>query len=326
VTSFTRLSTRVSATVKPERSQPKYFLLRSQHYGSCRIWKRFRKHKLALAGIVTIALIALACFAAPWIAPYDPLEIARDANGQILKNDPPSVDHIMGTDNIGRDVFSRLLHAGRISLLVAFVVTFASVGIGISIGAVSGYYGGWLDDVIQRFTEFTIAIPLLPLLLAFSALLRGVTLIPWLPRQWNSAVIITVILIIFSWTNASLLVRGMVLSLRHQEFTEAAKALGAGDFSIILRHMIPNSLAPIIVSATLGLGTVIILESALSFLGFGIQPPVPTWGNMLNEYQNDMWTQPAKVFYPGLAIFICVLAFNYIGDGLRDAMDPRLKH
>ncbi|HEX6303582.1 MAG TPA: ABC transporter permease [Anaerolineales bacterium] len=290
------------------------------------IWKRFRKHKLALAGIVTIVFIALACFTAPWIAPYDPLHITRDANGQILKNAPPSVDHIMGTDNIGRDVFSRLLHAGRISLLVAFIVTFASIIIGITIGAISGYYGGWMDDVIQRFTEFTIAIPLLPLLLAFSALLRGITLIPWLPRQWNSAVIITVILIVFSWTNASLLVRGMVLSLRHQEFTEAARALGAGDFSIIMRHMIPNSLAPIIVSATLGLGTVIILESALSFLGFGIQPPVPTWGNMLNEYQNDMWTQPAKVFYPGLAIFICVLAFNYIGDGLRDAMDPRLKH
>lgn len=290
------------------------------------IWRRFRKHKLALAGIVTISIIVLACIAAPWIAPYSPLEIARDANGQILKNDPPSPAHIMGTDNIGRDVFSRLLHAGQISLLVAFIVTFSSVLIGISIGAVSGYYGGWLDDIIQRFTEFTIAIPLLPLLLAFSALLRGITLIPWLPRQWNSAVIITVILIVFSWTNASLLVRGMVLSLRHQEFTEAARALGAGDFSIILRHMIPNSLAPIIVSATLGLGTVIILESALSFLGFGVQPPIPTWGNMLNEYQNDMWTQPAKVFYPGLAIFICVLAFNYIGDGLRDAMDPRLKH
>jgi peptide/nickel transport system permease protein len=276
------------------------------------VWRRFRRHKLALAGIVTIVAIALACLAAPWIAPYDPLEIARDANGQILRNDPPSLGHIMGTDTIGRDVFSRLLHAGRISLLVAF-------------GAISGYYGGWLDDIIQRFTEFTIAIPLLPLLLAFSALLRGVTLIPWLPRQWNSAVIITVILIIFSWTNASLLVRGMVLSLRRQDFTEAARALGAGNFSIILRHMIPNSLAPIIVAATLGLGTVIILESALSFLGFGIQPPVPTWGNMLNEYQNDMWTQPAKVFYPGLAIFVCVLAFNYIGDGLRDAMDPRLK-
>ncbi|HEY5571409.1 MAG TPA: ABC transporter permease, partial [Anaerolineales bacterium] len=227
--------------------------------------------------------------------------------------------------NIGRDVLSRLLYAGRISLSVAFIVTIISILIGVLVGAISGYYGGVLDDVIQRFTEFIIAIPLLPLLLAFSALLRGITFIPGIPRELNSAAIITIILIVFSWTSASLLIRGMVLSLRNQEFTEAARALGAGDLRIIVSHMIPNSLAPIIVSATLLLGTVIILESALSFLGFGIQPPVATWGNMLNEYQNDMWTQPAKVFYPGLTIFVCVLAFNYIGDGLRDAMDPRLK-
>jgi peptide/nickel transport system permease protein len=231
----------------------------------------------------------------------------------------------MGTDNIGRDVFTRLLYAGRISLTVAFIVTLFSMVIGVLVGAFSGYYGGWVDDVIQRFVEFLITIPLLPLLLAFSALLRGLS-IEGLPPEWSSAVIITLILIIFGWMGSSILIRGMVLSLRNQEFTEAAKALGLGSFGIIIRHMIPNSLAPIIVAATLSLGGVIVLESALSFLGFGIQPPVPTWGNMLNEYQNEMWTQPAKVFYPGLMIFICVLAFNYIGDGLRDAMDPRLKH
>ena len=290
------------------------------------IWRRFRKHKLALAGIVTITLIALACFLAPWVAPYDPIrDLARDANGQILSNDPPSLEHLMGTDSIGRDVFSRLLYAGRISLAVAFIVTIFATIIGVVIGAFSGYYGGTLDDVIQRFVEFLITIPLLPLLLAFSALLRGLT-VPGLPPEWSSAVIITIILILFGWMTASVLIRGMVLSLRKQEFSEAAKALGMGNLGIISRHMIPNSLAPIIVFATLNLGYVIIIESALSFLGFGIQPPVPTWGNMLNEYQNEMWTQPAKVFYPGLLIFICVLAFNYIGDGLRDAMDPRLKH
>ena len=289
------------------------------------IWRRFRRHRLALAGIAVIGLIALACFLAPWIAPYDPLAINKDATGQILKNDPPSSAHIMGTDNIGRDVFSRLLYAGRISLAVAFLVTFVTTVIGVLVGAFSGFYGGWIDDVIQRFTEFMLSIPLLPLLLAVSALLRGFV-IPGLPREWSSAVIISIILIIFYWITSSVLIRGMVLSLRKQEFAEAARALGLGNLGIILRHMIPNSLAPIIVSATLGLGTVIIIESALSFLGFGIQPPVPTWGNMLNEYQQDMWTQPAKVFYPGLAIFVCVLAFNYIGDGLRDAMDPRLKH
>jgi peptide/nickel transport system permease protein len=290
------------------------------------IWRRFRKHKLAVAGMVTIGLIALACYLAPLYAPYDPIrDLSRDENGQILRNDPPSLDHLMGTDNIGRDVFTRLLYAGRISLSVAFIVTFFTTIIGVLIGAFSGYYGGWVDEGIQRFVEFIIAIPLLPLLLAFSALLRGLT-IPGLPPEWSSAVIITLILIAFYWTTSAVLIRGMVLSLRNQEFTEAARALGLGSLGIIVRHMIPNSLAPIIVAATLGLGTVIVIESALSFLGFGIQPPVPTWGNMLNEYQNEMWTQPAKVFYPGLVIFICVLSFNYIGDGLRDAMDPRLKH
>jgi peptide/nickel transport system permease protein len=290
------------------------------------IWRRFRKHKLALAGMVAIAIIALACYLAPLYAPYDPVrDLSRDENGQLLRNDPPSLQHLMGTDNIGRDVFTRLLYAGQISLSVAFIVTFISTIIGVFVGAFSGYYGGWVDDVIQRFVEFLITIPLLPLLLAFSALLRGLT-IPGLPSEWSSAVIITLILTIFGWMSASILIRGMVLSLRNQEFTEAAKAMGLGSMGIIFRHMIPNALAPIIVSATLSLGTVIVIESALSFLGFGIQPPVPTWGNMLNEYQNEMWTQPAKVFYPGLVIFICVLAFNYIGDGLRDAMDPRLKH
>jgi peptide/nickel transport system permease protein len=290
------------------------------------IWKRFRKHKLALAGMVTIGVIALACYLAPLYAPFDPVrDLSRDENGQLLRNDPPSMQHLMGTDNIGRDVFTRLLYAGQISLSVAFIVTIFATLIGVFVGAFSGYYGGWIDDVIQRFVEFLITIPLLPLLLAFSALLRGIS-IPGLPPEWSSAVIITIILIVFGWMSAAILIRGMVLSLRNQEFTEAAKALGLGSLGIIMRHMIPNSLAPIIVSATLSLGGVIVLESALSFLGFGIQPPVPTWGNMLNEYQNEMWTQPAKVFYPGLVIFICVLAFNYIGDGLRDAMDPRLKH
>lgn len=290
------------------------------------IWRRFRKHRLAIAGVVVIFVIALACFLAPWVAPYDPIhDIAKDENGQIIKNDPPSLDHLMGTDNIGRDVFSRLLYAGRISLLVAFVVTFFCVIIGVLIGAFSGYYGGTFDDVIQRFVEFLLSMPLLPVLLAISALLRGFTF-PGVPREWSSVIIMMFILVIFYWTNSSLLVRGQILSLRNQEFTEAARAMGMNNLGIIMKHMIPNSLAPIIVTATLLLGFVIIIESALSFLGFGIQPPVPTWGNMLNEYQNEMWTQPAKVFYPGLIIFVCVLAFNYIGDGLRDAMDPRLKH
>lgn len=290
------------------------------------VWKRFKNHRLAVGGIFVISVIIFACIFAPWIAPFDPInDILKDPEtGQILRNAPPSGTYWMGTDAIGRDVFSRLLFAGRISLLVAFTVVFTTMIIGTLVGAFSGFYGGWIDDVIQRFVEFLITLPLLPLLLAISALLRGFT-VPGLPREWSSAVLISGVLIVFGWTGYTTLVRGMVLSLRNQEFTEAARALGMGNVGIITRHMIPNSLAPIIVSATLGLGGVIILELALSFLGFGIQLPVPTWGNMLNEYQHDMWTQPAKVFYPGLAIFVCTLAFNYIGDGMRDALDPRLK-
>jgi peptide/nickel transport system permease protein len=288
------------------------------------VWTRFRRHKLAVISTVVITIIILLCLLAPLVAPYDPITINKNEQGQILRNAPPSGEHIMGTDAIGRDVFSRLLYAGRISLLIAFVVTICSETIGALVGATSGYYGGAVDDVIQRFVEFMLTLPLLPLLLAFSALLRGMT-IPFLPEEWSSAVIIGIILIVFSWMGSTRLMRGMVLSLRNQEFTEAARAMGMSNFSIILRHMIPNAMAPIIVSATLGLGGVIIYESALSFLGFGIQPPIPTWGNMLAEYQGDMWTQPAKVFYPGLAIFIVNLSFNYMGDALRDALDPRLK-
>ncbi len=288
------------------------------------VWNRFRRHKLAVGGMIILIIIILACALAPIIAPYDPITINKDENGAIIKNATPSTQFLMGTDNIGRDVFSRLLYAGRISLLVAFIVTIVAESMGALIGAISGFYGGWVDEVIQRAVEFLLTLPLLPLLLAFSALLRGIT-ISGLPQEWSSAVIIAAILIIFGWMGSSRLMRGMVLSLRNQEFTEAARAMGLGNLGIIVRHMIPNALAPIIVSATLSLGGVIILESALSFLGFGIQPPIPTWGNMLAEYQDDMWTQPAKVFYPGLSIFVVNLAFNYMGDALRDALDPRLK-
>jgi peptide/nickel transport system permease protein len=288
------------------------------------VWNRFRRHKLAVISIFVLIIIILACTFAPVLAPYNPTLIHKDTNGSILKNAPPSLKFIMGTDAIGRDVFSRLLYAGRISLMLAFVVTIISETFGSLIGAISGFFGGWVDEVIQRTIEFLLTLPTLALLLAFSALLRGIQ-IPFLPTEWSSAVIIAIILIVFGWMPSARLMRGMVLSLRNQDFTEAARAMGLGNLGIIVRHMIPNALAPIIVSATLGLGGVIIYESALSFLGFGIQPPVPTWGNMLAEYQTDMWTQPAKVFFPGLSIFIVNLAFNYMGDALRDALDPRLK-
>jgi peptide/nickel transport system permease protein len=288
------------------------------------VWRRFRKHKLAVAGATVVIFMIVVSVLAPWIAPYDPIQQNVDAQGDRFRNASPSVDHLMGTDSIGRDVLSRLMHAGRISLLVAFSVVFIGESTGALIGAISGYYGGSVDMVIQRFTEFMLTLPTLPLLLAISALLRGIQ-VPLVPRELSSVAIIIFVLTAFGWMGACRLVRGMVLSLREMDFIEASRALGMGNSRIIVRHMIPNSMAPLIVNATLGLGTVIIIESALSFLGFGVQPPTATWGNMLNEYQHDMWTQPAKVFYPGLAIFIVTLSFNYVGDGLRDALDPRLK-
>lgn len=294
-------------TVKPESQ----FLV---------IWRRFRKHKLALAGLAVLIFVFIIALLAPLVAPYDPI-VDQDLTN---RNAAPSREHLLGTDVLGRDIFTRLLYGGRISLTVAFVVVVVTEVAGALIGAISGFYGGWVDMIIQRFVEFMISLPLLPVLLVVSSILRGVE-IPFFPDEWSSVVITTIVLSIFSWMGPCRQARGMVLSLRSMEFTEASQALGMSDLRIILRHMIPNSLPPLIVDATLGLGAVIIWESSLSFLGFGISPPVPTWGNMLNEYQKDMWMNPLKVFMPGLTIFLASLSFNYVGDGLRDAVDPRLK-
>jgi peptide/nickel transport system permease protein len=284
------------------------------------VWRRFKKHKLAVVGLVTITFFLLMAIFANVIAPYEPITYQDPYN----RNANPSAEHLMGTDEIGRDVFSRLLYAARISLTVAFVVTLLSHIVGAIVGGISGYFGGVADSIIQRVVDFLLTIPLLPLLLAFSSMLRGIA-IPFVPEQWTSVFIISFILTVFGWMGPSRLVRGMVLSMRELDFTEASRALGMSDLRIIVRHMIPNSMAPLIVSATMGVGTVIVLESALSFLGFGVQPPVPTWGNMLQAAQSGLLGSPAKVFYPGLAIFLTSLAFNYAGDGLRDALDPRLK-
>lgn len=283
------------------------------------VFRRFIKHKLAVAGMFVVVTFVLAALFAPIASPYDPY---KQNLGPAYSN--PSAAHILGTDELGRDVFSRLLYAARLSLFITLVVNFCTETFGTMMGAISGYFGGKIDMAIQRFVELLISIPTLPLLLFFSAMLRGIT-IPGLPDEWSQAIIISGVLIAFGWTGATRLVRGMVLSLREQEFTQACRALGMNNFQIIVRHMIPNSMAPVIVNLTLGLGGVIVLEAALSFLGFGITPPVPTWGNMLQNVQERMWQQPWLAFYPGLCIFLTSLSFNYIGDALRDALDPRLK-
>jgi peptide/nickel transport system permease protein len=281
--------------------------------------RRFLKHKLAVVGMVIVFIFVFLAIFANVLAPYDPYK-----QNLAPSYSNPSSEHLLGTDELGRDVFSRLLYAARISLFVTVLVNFVGETIGVIVGAISGYFGKWVDALIQRIVEFLLTLPTLPLLLFFSAMLRGMT-IPGLPDEWSKAVIISLVLIAFGWLGATRLVRGMVLGLRELDFVQAARALGSSDWRIITKHMIPNSLAPVIVNLTLGLGGVIVLEAALSFLGFGITPPVPTWGNMLQNVQERMWQQPWLAFYPGLCIFLMSLSFNYIGDGLRDALDPRLK-
>jgi peptide/nickel transport system permease protein len=281
--------------------------------------RRFVRHKLALVGLFIIFIFILIAIFADVIMPNNPL--AQNLAPQWAN---PSPNLPMGTDQLGRDVFSRLIFAARISLFVTIAVNLFTEVFGTIVGAVSGYYGGIVDNAIQRFVEVILTLPQLPLLLFFSAILRGIQ-VPGLERHWSSAIIIIVILSLLGWTTATLLVRGMVLSLREQEFTHASRSLGMGNWDIIRRHMIPNSLSPVIVNATLGLGGVIVLEAALSFLGFGIQPPIPTWGNMLQEVQQRIFLNPWLAFYPGICIFLLSLSFNYVGDALRDALDPRLK-
>ncbi|HEX8681299.1 MAG TPA: ABC transporter permease [Ardenticatenaceae bacterium] len=281
--------------------------------------RRFVRHKLALVGLFIIFIFILIAVFADVIMPNNPL--AQNLAPQWAN---PSPNLPMGTDQLGRDVFSRLIFAARISLFVTITVNLFTEVFGTIVGAISGYYGGIVDNAIQRFVEVILTLPQLPLLLFFSAILRGIE-VPGLERHWSSAIIIIVILSLLGWTTATLLVRGMVLSLREQEFTHASRSLGMGNWDIIRRHMIPNALSPVIVNATLGLGGVIVLEAALSFLGFGIQPPIPTWGNMLQEVQQRIFLNPWLAFYPGICIFLLSLSFNYVGDALRDALDPRLK-
>lgn len=272
------------------------------------IWRRFRKHKLALISLIFIVFLLLVAILAPWIMPY-PYEQIDVPNAFAS----PSPQHWMGTDQLGRDVLSRLMWGTRISLYVGIAATLVGHLIGIFVGAISGFYGGAVDSLLMRITDFFLTLPSLPLLLVLSVILSA------------SVNTVIVILAVLGWMSAARLVRGVVLSLREQEFIEASHALGVSDWKIIVQHMIPNSMAPIIVSVTLGIGTTIIVEAALSFLGFGVRPPTPSWGNMLNRVQDYVLINPLLAIYPGMAIFFTVLAFNFMGDGLRDALDPRLK-
>jgi peptide/nickel transport system permease protein len=386
-------------------------------------WRKLRRHRLAMVSLVVLATLILMAIFAPFIAPYDPIAQPRGAGLRALYFQPPSATHWLGTDDLGRDVLSRLIYGSRVSLLVGFLAAFSSVMVGTIMGATAGYFSGrplrfyvgpfaresvpwtlgfgvwrvaswflyygalylilriawtlasgpvqgalgggewntnallsalglaaavafvgvaaWrgavtsfrldLDIVISRLIDFMLTLPGLPILLVLSAILRD-------PRSGignlmydtfgtaSSVVIIIMILVIFGWITTARLVRAAFLSLREQEFTMAAQALGTGNAGIMFKHLVPNAMAPIIVEGTLQVGIAILVEAALSFLGFGIQPPVSTWGNMLTNAQTYIFYAPWLAFPPGVLIVITVLSINFLGDGLRDALDPHRQH
>lgn len=277
------------------------------------IWRRFRKHPGAIAGIFVFALLILAVILVP-LSPYDP-----EASSMSERLQPPSLKHPMGTDALGRDLLTRVLYGGRVSLTVGLLVVVISLSLGVPVGALAGYYGGTLDSVLMRITDTFLSLPTLLVLILLSAILREVDAPLF---ESNSVLTIALVIGILSWMTFARLVRALFLTLRDMDFVSAARALGGSDLRIITRHILPNSIGPIIVEGTLELGYAIIEESGLSFLGFGIQPPTPSWGNLLSNAQENFTKYPWLAIFPGLMIFLAIISVNYIGDGLRDAFDP----
>jgi peptide/nickel transport system permease protein len=271
-------------------------------------WRYFKRNRLAVGGLVIIVITFLIAGTASLLALYDPGK--TDVS---MKLKPPSFQHYLGTDQLGRDVFSRMLYGSRISLSVGFVAVVISIFIGILVGAVAGYYGGWVDSFLMRFVDIMFCFP------TFFLILTVVTILG--PKFYNVMVVIG----ITSWMGTSRFVRAEFLSLRERDFVQAAKALGVKDSRIIFRHILPNALAPVFVTATLDVATAILVEAGLSFLGFGVQPPAPSWGNILTEGRTYIFDAWWLTVFPGLAILITVLSFNLLGEGLRDALDPRLR-
>jgi peptide/nickel transport system permease protein len=290
------------------------------------IWSRFRRHRFALVGLGALVFMVAIAIAAP-LAPYGPNEIDRTITEPAYMSHgfaPPSAQHWFGTDELNRDLFSRILWAGRISLAVGFLSVFIGATVGIVVGALAGYYGGWLDTVLMRIADLFLSFPFLPTLILISAMLHqykfdgDVTVI-----QVST---IVAVLSLLGWMDTARLIRGEFLTLLNRDFVIAARALGADGPRIMLVHLIPNSLAPLIVAASLNVGAFIIAESAISFLGVGVSPPTASWGSMLAAFQAYLRYSAVAVLLPGGAIFITVMAINFVGDGLRDALDPWLRN
>jgi peptide/nickel transport system permease protein len=271
-------------------------------------WRRFSKNKLALSGAVLVLFVFLISFLAPVISPYDPANIDI---GEMLQ--APSAEHWFGTDPLGRDILSRMIWGAQISLKVGFVSVGISLMIGVLLGALAGFYGGWVERSIMRFVDVMLCFPSFFLILAVIAFLE--------PSIWNIMIVIG----LTSWMGVARLVRAEILSLREREFILAVRAQGANDLRIIFFHLLPNSLAPILVAATLGIAGAILTESALSFLGIGVQPPTPSWGNILMAGKDNIMIAWWISVFPGLAILLTVLSYNLLGEGIRDIIDPRLR-
>jgi len=269
-------------------------------------WERFRRHRLAMIGLVVLGSLVAAAVLANVVSVYDP-----DLPDVEAIRQPPSLAHPMGTDQIGRDQLTRLLHGGRFSLQVGLFATLVSILIGTSIGALAGFYGGALDNALMRLTDLMFTVPRLLVLLLIGAIFK------------TTLLLIIVLLGATSWMAVARLVRASFLSLREKEFVEAARSIGVRDARLIVRHILPNALGPVIVAATLGVAGAILVESTLSYLGYGVQPPTPTWGNMLQNAQSEMYAAPWLAIFPGLLIFVTIMAINFVGDALRDALDPR---
>jgi len=283
--------------------------------------RRFLKHRMAVAGTVLMILIILFVIGGAFFLTED----YSNKISLVEKFKPPSAAHPFGTDGVGRDILARAIWGGQISLLIGVISVTISIAVGTVVGLVSGFFGGWIDSLLMRFTEALLSIPALVLLLLFSRSLVGITAtINVLGREFSSSTIFIVLIIgLLNWMRLARIVRSLVLTLKEQEFVTAATTLGARQGRIVFQHVLPNCIAPIIVTATLGIGNAIITEAYLSFLGFGVLPPTATWGNILTGAQSQLDEVPWVWMFPGLLIILTVLAINFIGDGLRDALDPR---
>jgi peptide/nickel transport system permease protein len=277
------------------------------------VWKRFRRHPGAIAGLIILSIIILGVILAP-LSPYDPEE--SDIRNRFQ---PPSLQHPFGTDALGRDLLTRCLYGGRVSLMVGFLVVLITLAVGVPIGAVAGFSGGWIDNVLMRITDAALSMPSLMVLILLSAILREVE-IPFF--ETNDLLTIALVIGALSWMSVARLVRASFLTIKEMEFITAARCVGTPRMRIMGRHILPNAVGPIIVESTLTMGWAIMEEAGLSFLGFGIHPPTPSWGNLLESAWEHMVKYPWLAIFPGLMIFFTIISINYIGDGLRDAFDP----